>query len=117
MKYKAKTKVRAKLMRAIRKQVFKKEHSQGEKTNGVTINKLRRLLSLVPVPSRHTQWDTAKGFTNQTYPLVQGMNAIRSPNRSVEKVKRRIKLNIRASLGNRSKPIYSPITIPGTPEN
>ena len=116
MKYKAKTKVRAKLMRAIRKQVLKKEHSQWERTNGVTINKhkLKRLLSLVPVPSRLTQWDTAKGFMNQTYPmekiLVQGMNAIRSPNRNVEKVRRRIKIN-------RSRPIYSPITIPGTPEN
>ena len=42
--------------------------------------------------------------------LVQGMNAIRSPNRNVEKVRRRIKIN-------RSRSIYSPITIPGTPEN
>jgi hypothetical protein len=35
----------------------------------------------------------------------------------VEKVKRRIRGNIRSSLAKRSRPIYSPITIPGTPEN
>ena len=45
MKYKAKTKVRAKLMRAIRKQVPKTEHIRWEKTNGITIKKLRRLLN------------------------------------------------------------------------
>jgi hypothetical protein len=45
------------------------------------------------------------------------MDAIRSPNRNVEKVKRRIKINIRSSLAKQSRPIYSPITVPGTPEN
>jgi hypothetical protein len=79
MKYKSKTKVRAKLMRAIRKHVLKEEHIQWEKINGVTTNKLRRLLSLIP--SHLTQWDNTQGFNNQTHPenriLVQGMNAIR----------------------------------------
>jgi hypothetical protein len=45
------------------------------------------------------------------------MNAIRSPNRDIERTKRRIKLNIRSSLAKRSRPVYSPITVPGTPES
>jgi hypothetical protein len=47
------------------------------------------------------------------------MNAIRSPNRNIEKAKRRLRLNIHSSLAKRqrSTSIYSPITVPGTPEN
>ncbi len=89
MKYKSKTKVRAKLVRSIRKCVPKKEHIRWEQTNSVTTNKLRKLLSLFPY--RLTQWDNTQGFTNQTYPeggvLVQCTNTIRSPNRNTEKTK------------------------------
>jgi hypothetical protein len=45
------------------------------------------------------------------------MNAVRSPNRNIEKTKRRIKLNIHSSLAKRPRPAFSPITVPGTPEN
>jgi hypothetical protein len=81
MKYKARTKVRAKIMKAIRKYVPIKEptqyvvnktttqasnpNQQGNK-NSATTNKLKTLLSLFPY--RLTQWDTIQGFTNQTYP-------------------------------------------------
>jgi hypothetical protein len=109
MKYKSRTKVRAKLMQSIRKRVPKQEHIRWEQPNSVTTNKLRKLLSLSPyyLP----QWDTTQGYSNQTYPEgnvpVQCMNAIRSPNRDTEKTKRRIKLNIRSSLAKRSRPTYS----------
>jgi hypothetical protein len=119
MKYKTRTKVRAKLMRSIRKHVPKKEHIRWEKTNSVTTNKLRQLLPLIP--SSLTQWDTTRGFINQTYPeggvLVQCMNAIRSPNRDTRKTKRMLKLPIHSKLAKRSRPAFSPIAVPGTPEN
>jgi hypothetical protein len=119
MKYKARTKVKAKLMRSIRKHVPKKEHVRWEKTNIVIENKLRRLLSLFP--SNLTQWDTTQGFTNQTYTeggiLAQCMNAIRSPNRDTQKKKRMLRLPIHSKLAKRSRPAFSPITVPGTPEN
>jgi hypothetical protein len=106
-------------VRSIRKRVPKQEHIRWEQPNSVTTNKLRKLLSLLP--SRLTQWDTTQGFTKQTYPekriLLQCMNAVRNPNRNIEKTKRRIKLNIHSSLAKRPRPVYSPITVPGTPEN
>jgi hypothetical protein len=119
IKYKARTKVRAKLMRSIRKHVPKKEHIRWEKTNSVTTNKLMKLLSLSPYCL--TQWDTTQGYSNQTYPegnvLVQCMNAIRSPNRRITETKRVLKLPIHSKLAKRPRPAFSPITVPGTPEN
>jgi hypothetical protein len=119
MKYKAKTKVRAQLMRSIRKHIPKKKHVRWKKENTVTKNKLRKLLSLFP--SNLTQWDTTQGFTNQTYTeggvIAQCMNAIRSPNRDTQKTKRMLKLPIHSKLAKRSRPAFSPITVPGTPEN
>ncbi len=48
MKYKSRVKVRAKLMRSIRKRVPKQEHIRWEQPNSVITNKLRKLLSLSP---------------------------------------------------------------------
>ncbi len=45
------------------------------------------------------------------------MNAIRSPNRDTQKTKRMLKLPIHSKLAKRSRPAFSPITVPGTPEN
>jgi hypothetical protein len=119
MKYKARTKVRAKLMRSIRKHVPKREHIRWEQPHSVTTNKLRKLLSLSPYCP--TQWDTTQGYSNLTYlegnVLVQCMNAIRSPNRDTQKTKRMLKLPIHSKLAKRSRPAFSPITVPGTPEN
>jgi hypothetical protein len=49
--------------------------------------------------------------------LAQCMNAIRSPNRDTQKTKRMLRLPIHSKLAKRSRPAFSPITVPGTPEN
>ena len=48
--------------------------------------------------------------------LYQCMNAIRSPNRNTKKTKRALTLQIQTKPSNRPRPVFSPITIPGTPE-
>ncbi len=89
-----------------------------ERTNSVTTAGLKALAS---APSHLTRWDIPQGFIKQTYPtgnvLVQCMNAIRSPNRKKAETKRVLKLPIHPRLAKRARPTFSPITIPGTPEN
>ncbi len=151
MGHRSKSKVKAKLMRSIRKQVPRKASIRWEpmssgsrhinlrlhswaapnepiyrpeiketkgKTNSVTAAELKALES---APSHLTRWDITPGFTKQTYPegnvLVQCMNAIRSPNRKIAETKRVLKLPIHSRLTKRARPTFSPITVPGSPEN
>ncbi len=45
------------------------------------------------------------------------MPYIRSPNRRIKENKRVLKLPIHYKLAKRPRPSFSPITVPGTPEN
>ena len=146
MGYRSKTKVKAKLMRSIRKNVPRREPIRWEPrssqsrhinlrlhswtatndpiyrpetrgTNSVTTKELKALTS---VPHHFSQWDITQGFMRTTYPegsvLTQCVNAIHSPNRKITKTKRVLKLPIHSRLAKRTRPTFSPITIPGTPE-
>jgi hypothetical protein len=104
---------------ASKKPIYRPEIKETRgKTNSVTTAELKALAS---APSHLTRWDITQGFTKQTYPegnvLVQCMNAIRSPNRKVAGTKRVLKLPIHSRLTKRARPTFSPITVPGTPEN
>ena len=44
------------------------------------------------------------------------MNALQSPNHNTNKTKRALKLQRPTKLSKRQRPVFSPITIPGTPE-
>ena len=145
--HRSKSKVKAKLMRSIRKQIPLKApirwetmssgsrhlnlrlHSwtttndtiyrpETKETNSITTTELKALTS---VPHHINQWDITQGFMNTTYPegsvLTQCMNAIRSPNRKKVETKRMLKLPIHSRLAKRARPTFSPITVPGTPEN
>ena len=89
-----------------------------ERTNSITTAELKALTS---AQSHLTRWDITQGFIKQTYPegsvLTQCMNAIRSPNRKTAETKRVLKLPIHSRLAKRPRPTFSPITVPGTPEN
>jgi hypothetical protein len=122
--YKSRTKVKAKLMRVIRRHVPKKVpikwepmssgprhinlrlHSwtatndpiyrpETKEANSVTTKELKALTS---VPHHLSPWDITQGFMKTTYPegsiLAQCMNAIRSPNRKTAETKRVLKLPI-----------------------
>jgi hypothetical protein len=118
MGYRSKTKVKAKLMRSIRKNVPRRGpirweprssqsrhinprlHSwtvtndpiyrpETKGTNSVTTKELKALTS---VPHHLSQWDITQGFMKTTYSegsvLAQCINAIRSPNRKTAETKR-----------------------------
>jgi hypothetical protein len=99
--------------------IYRPEIKETEgKTNSVTVAELKALISF---PHHLSRWDITQGFIKQTYPegnvLVQCMNAIRSPNRRIMETKRVLKLPIHSKLAKRTRPSFSPITVPGTPEN
>jgi hypothetical protein len=115
MAYKSKTKLRARIMKQIRKRVKNATISPSTQLNQL------RILSMY----QHTQFDTAKAYMNgqgTTYhegqTLNQCMNSLQSipPKRKRRNVKMKVRVATQQSQPKREKTSFTPITIPGTPE-
>jgi hypothetical protein len=115
MAYKSKTKLRGRIMKQIRRRV-----SKVTKSPNTQLRQLR-LLSMY----QHTQFDTENAYMNSQettnykgQTLTQCMNSLQSkpPKRKRRSVKMKVRVAIQQSQPRREKSSFTPITIPGTPE-
>ena len=123
MKYKIKTKQRAKLMREIRRKVNWTSpiiQALNGPTPSLSTSQMKRLLTLAPEPI--PTFDTAQAYLGRTDPgriLRQCMNAIIDSTKTTPK-KRKMQIQIRVAVQRKQKKKKDknvfPIVVPGTPD-
>ena len=131
MRYKSKTKGRAKLMKAIRRHtvrhdpiLMEKQHPLETQTTATALQLKQLCLLVSNTSSPMRQYDTTAGYTNDEQPtyqkraiLHQCMNAIASPMKTTPKRRNlKIKIKVKHITKTTKRRIPNIITVPGTPE-